>query len=384
MKRSAALIVTSVALAADMLIYGVAIPVLPRIASSAGADASAVSVLFACYAVAMLVATPFAGWLVDRIGHRLPMIAGLFALAASTVLFATLQAFPVLMAARVLQGVAAAFAWTAGLALIAAVFPAEERGKPLGIALSASGVGVLLGPAVGGFLADTWGTHAPFVLAAVVALLDGVARLVLVRDGDHAPAERPGRVWRHPSTALMFALTALGAGLIAFLEPILPLHAAAAFSADSNTIGLIFAGAVLAGAVSSSIGGFLADKLPRRLLAGAGAFVAAAGLVITGYAGTLWLVAVGLALVTVGAQLGLVTTIALISAIADDQSPPAYGAAYALYSIAYTTGMMVAPLLAAAGSAFLNFAWLTIAAAVLAAVIALVTTLTRTRTAVRV
>lgn len=384
MKRSAALLVTSVALAADMFIYGVAIPVLPKIASSAGADASAVSLLFACYALAMLLATPLAGWLVDRVGHRLPMIVGLFALAASTILFATVQAFPVLMLARVLQGVAAAVAWTAGLALISTVFPAEERGKAFGIALSASGIGVLLGPALGGFLADAWGTHAPFVLAAVVVALDGIARLVLIRDGEHTPAERPGQVWRHPSTPLMFALTALGAGLIAFLEPILPLHAASVFSASSNTIGLIFAGAVLAGAVAAPIGGYLADKLPRRVLAGFGAFIAAVGLLVTGTAGALWLIAIGLALVTVGAQLALVTTIALISAIADGQSPPAYGAAYALYSIAYTTGLMVAPLLAAAGSAFLQFGWLTVGAAALAVVVALITTLSRTRSAVSV
>jgi multidrug resistance protein len=378
------LTVTAVALAADMFIYGVAIPVLPRIASSTGVNASGVSILFACYALAMLVATPLAGWLIDRIGHRLPMIAGLFALAASTLLFATVQLFPFLMLARVLQGVSAAVAWTAGLALISTVFPAEERGKPLGLALSASGIGVLLGPAVGGFMADHWGMQAPFILAAVVVLLDGIARLALVRDGEHAPAERPGQVWRHPSTGLMFALTALGAGLIAFLEPILPLHAASTFSASSNTIGLIFAGAVLAGAVAASAGGYLADKLPRRVLAAIGAFIAAVGLLITGMAGAIWLIAVGLALVTIGAQLTLVTTIALISMIADDQSPPAYGAAYSLYNIAYTAGLMIAPLLAAAGSAVTSFAWLTVGAAVLAIVIALITTLSRPRSAVRV
>nr|WP_163569034.1 MFS transporter [Fodinicola feengrottensis] len=235
MKRSAALIVTSVALATDMLVYGIAIPVLPRIASSSGASASAVGVLFACYAIAMVIATPVAGVLVDRLGHRVPMLAGLFALAGSTVLFAVVQALPALMVARALQGVAAAVSWTAGLALIASVYPAAERAKPLGLALSASGLGVLLGPAIGGFLADHWGTRAPFMLAAAVALLDGVARVVLVRDGEHVPAERPGRVWRHPTTGLMFGLTALGAGLIAFLEPILPLRAAAAFSASTPT-----------------------------------------------------------------------------------------------------------------------------------------------------
>src|SRR5947208_9908173 len=110
-----------------MLVYGIAIPVLPRIASSVGANASMVSVLFACYAIAMLVATPLAGVVVDRIGHRVPMIAGLLALAASTVLFAAVQVFPVLMLARVLQGVSAAVAWTAGLALILTVFPAVRR-----------------------------------------------------------------------------------------------------------------------------------------------------------------------------------------------------------------------------------------------------------------
>ncbi|GAA1655280.1 hypothetical protein GCM10009765_00520 [Fodinicola feengrottensis] len=375
MKRSAALIVTSVALATDMLVYGIAIPVLPRIASSSGASASAVGVLFACYAIAMVIATPVAGVLVDRLGHRVPMLAGLFALAGSTVLFAVVQALPALMVARALQGVAAAVSWTAGLALIASVYPAAERAKPLGLALSASGLGVLLGPAIGGFLADHWGTRAPFMLAAAVALLDGVARVVLVRDGEHVPAERPGRVWRHPTTGLMFGLTALGAGLIAFLEPILPLRAAAAFSASTNTIGLLFAAAVLAGVIAASLSGFVADKVPRTALAAVGAVVAAGGLVLVAMSAALWMLGAGLVLVAIGSQLVLVPTIALISGIADEQSPPAYGAAYALYSIAYTTGLMIAPLLAAAGSAVLPFAGVGLAAAALAAVLAVATAL---------
>ncbi|WP_390624059.1 hypothetical protein [Fodinicola feengrottensis] len=109
--------------------------------------------------------------------------------------------------------------------------------------------------------------------------------------------------------------------------------------------------------IAASLSGFVADKVPRTALAAVGAaVVAAGGLVLVAMSAALWMLGAGLVLVAIGSQLVLVPTIALISGIADEQSPPAYGAAYALYSIAYTTGLMIAPLLAAARSAVLPFA----------------------------
>jgi MFS transporter, DHA1 family, solute carrier family 18 (vesicular amine transporter), member 1/2 len=376
-RRSAAVTVAAVALATDMFVYGVAVPVLPRIAAAHGASAAEVGVLFAVYAGALLVTTPVAGVLVDRVGNRVPMLAGLLVLAAAVLLFAFAQAYPTLVLARLLQGCAAAVSWTAGLGLIAAAYPAEEVGKPMGVALSSMGAGVLLGPLAGGLLAGHLGTRAPFLLAAAVAAADGVVRMTLIRDEPAPRRDTPARVWRHPAMPGLFGLTALGAGLVAFLEPVLPLHTATRFRATPGAIGLLFAVALLVGMVVAPVAGALADRLPRGRLAGAGALCAALALVVVSRAPSLWVAGAGLALAAAAAQLVLTPTLTLIAEVAGSQDPPAYGAAYAAYNVAYTTGLVVAPLLAGGGSSAVGFGRTTLAGAVLAALLGVAVTAAR-------
>jgi DHA1 family solute carrier family 18 vesicular amine transporter 1/2 len=62
----AALVVACLALFTDMFVYGLAIPVLPLLPPVVAAGPAATGVLFGSYAVAMIVATPPAGRLVDR------------------------------------------------------------------------------------------------------------------------------------------------------------------------------------------------------------------------------------------------------------------------------------------------------------------------------
>lgn len=345
-KSTSAVVVAAVALAADMFIYGMAIPVIPRIVAAQGASDAAIGVLFAVYAAALLIATPIVGKLIDKVGTRMPMLIGLLGLAASTVMFAFAQSFPGLLVARSLQGVAAAVSFTSGFALIASVYPAAERGKPMGIAMSAMGFGILLGPFAGGFLADQFGTRAPFYFAAAIVALDAIARVTLLKDVPHVPREAPSRVWRHPAMPLLFLLTAMGAGLIAFLEPVLPMHVTREFSASATAIGVIFGVAALIGASVAPMTGAIADKVPRTLLVLTGAVVAAAGMITTSLAGSLFLTGVGVTLTAIGGQIVLIPTLTLIGQVADSSSPPAYGASYSAYSIAYTAGLLVAPLAA--------------------------------------
>ena len=73
----------------DMLLQGLAIPVLPLLPSVVRQGAAATGVLFASYAVAMVIATLFAGRMVDRRGAKGLLVTGLIVLAVATLLFAT-------------------------------------------------------------------------------------------------------------------------------------------------------------------------------------------------------------------------------------------------------------------------------------------------------
>ncbi|TMF41799.1 MAG: MFS transporter, partial [Chloroflexi bacterium] len=77
----AILLVVTLAIFTDMLVYGLVVPILPRYATTLGASQAAIGLLFGSYAVALLVATPFWGILSDRVGRRGPMLWGLIGLA---------------------------------------------------------------------------------------------------------------------------------------------------------------------------------------------------------------------------------------------------------------------------------------------------------------
>lgn len=367
----AAVAVVALALAVDMFLYGSLVPllpVLPAVAESSGAA----GLLFAAYAVALLVATPVVGRWVDRNGPRGPLLAGLVALAVATALFAVVVDVPgtaglvALSLARVAQGLAAAASWAAGLALIASTHPPERRGTVMGLALSAVGVGVLLGPAVSGVLADAFGPRAPFVLVAVLAAADAVARIIWVGPTAGAPGSTPLRVVAHgPRAGLMIGLTALGAAAIAFAEPVLPLHLAV-LGLGSTAIGLVFGAAALLGGLAAPLAGIMTDRIGAGRMAALGTFVAAAGFVLCGLPVAAGSIA-GVLLVGVGAQLVLAPTLVLIGTLAEHIRPPAYGAAYALYNLAYTAGLAVAPLAAGTAAALAGVAATTIAAAVVSA-----------------
>ena len=344
----AALATAAVVLATDTFVYGLAVPVLPSIAGDLGASPTAVGLLFASYAAALLLATPFVGLWIDRSGARTPMLVGLVGLAAATLLFASARTFPLFVLARVLQGISAGVSWTAAFALIAATHPPGARGRAMGVALSGMTVGMLLGPPLGGLLLENFGTRVPFLLAAAVAGADGVARWILIGDdsasggGADEGREHPAR---HPDAPIVFALTALGAATIAFLEPILPLHLYGSLGAAPGVVGILFGLATLASAIAYPLVGALSDRLPGLTLALIGAFVGAGAVAATGVLPTVWAVGVALALVAVAAAFVLVPTLGLISGIAEAQDPPAYGAAYALYALAYVAGLTAGPLL---------------------------------------
>src|SRR5262245_37955362 len=115
------IVVVTVALFMDSLLYGLVIPLTA--ASPAGIDDHlTLAITYGAYAVGVLIATPILGTYTDRVGRRGPMLAGVLCQGFATLLFAIAGGVPALMLARVVQGVAAAATWTAGLALVADYF----------------------------------------------------------------------------------------------------------------------------------------------------------------------------------------------------------------------------------------------------------------------
>lgn len=344
----AALVVACFSLFTDLFVYGLAIPVLPLLPDVVAAGPSATGLLFASYAVAVIAVTPVTGRIVDRYGSRTPLLIGLAGLAAALALFAVGGPFWLLLVARAAQGVAAGMAWVASMSLIAAATPAHRRGEAFGVAMSAISVGMLIGPPAAGALVGALGTAAPFLLAAVLALVDGVLRIVLIRDDPRVTDDvaGPAAVLRVPGTAAVATGVAVGALLLAAIEPVLPVELTGRHGTGPVGIGLLFGVAVLTSIVANLVVGRWTATANPRLVLGGGLVVGVVALALIGLGPSLWVVGVGMGLLGIGSAAVLVPATTLIGTQGERAAPPTIGGAYALFNLAYATGMTVGPLLA--------------------------------------
>ena len=143
-------------------------------------DAS-IGLLFASKAVVQLLVNPISGSVIDRVGYEIPMVIGLSIIFFSTALFAFGQSYGVLFVARSLQGLGSAFADTSGLAMIADRYSEENgRQKAMAIALAFISFGSLFAPPFGGLLYEVAGKSLPFLVLAFIALMDGVMLLMVM------------------------------------------------------------------------------------------------------------------------------------------------------------------------------------------------------------
>ena len=86
-----------------------------------------------------------------------------------------------LIAARFLQGIGAAFSGTTGNAILVSSFPAERRGRVLGISVSAVYSGLALGPLLGGIITQSFGWRNLFLIAVVFGVFTTVISIIYLK-----------------------------------------------------------------------------------------------------------------------------------------------------------------------------------------------------------
>src|SRR4051812_9974327 len=130
------------------------------------------------------------GSLGDIFGARRVFLIGLVAFGATSVLCALAPTGNTLIAARALQGAAGALLTPAALATITSSFEGEERGLAIGTWTAWTGVGIVVGPLVGGWLVDVASWRAIF-LVNVPLVLGAIALVVVALPPGQRRRERP-------------------------------------------------------------------------------------------------------------------------------------------------------------------------------------------------
>jgi MFS transporter, DHA1 family, tetracycline resistance protein len=171
--RRAAVIFIFITVLIDILSFGVIIPVLPQLIKGfLGGDFAQAALwstlMSAVFSLVQFVFSPVQGTLSDRYGRRPVVLLSNLGIGLDFVFMALVNSIPLLFVGRVISGICAA-SFTTANAYIADVTPPEGRAKAFGMLGAAFGIGFIIGPAVGGFLAGV-SPRAPFWLAAGLAL----------------------------------------------------------------------------------------------------------------------------------------------------------------------------------------------------------------------
>jgi MFS family permease len=169
---------------------------MPGIARELGFAVAGSAWVIDAYSLAFTGALLASGALADRFGRRRSMLSGNAVFLVASIACGLATDGPMLLAARVLQGVGAAFMVTGAISLVAGAFPdLGQRARAFGIIGVISGVAMALGPTVGGLLASWLGwrwifyANVPFCIALAVL----VPRLVAEsNDPDGPPLDLAG------------------------------------------------------------------------------------------------------------------------------------------------------------------------------------------------
>ena len=171
----------------------IVIPVLPTILHDLDLNGSDLGMLVAVFAMFQMIASPFGGRFADKFGKKIIIIIGLLLFSISEFIFAMGNTFSILLVSRVLGGISAAFVMPGVNGMIGDLSTSENRAKNFSYMSAVINTGFIVGPGVGGFLAEI-SHRMPFYFAGalgIIALLFSVFLLKEASDDDSNETARP-------------------------------------------------------------------------------------------------------------------------------------------------------------------------------------------------
>uniref|UniRef100_H3CK06 Solute carrier family 18 member A1 n=1 Tax=Tetraodon nigroviridis TaxID=99883 RepID=H3CK06_TETNG len=312
-----------------------------------------VGFLFASKALVQLLVNPAVGPLTNRIGYHIPMFAGFIIMFVSTIMFAFAGTYALLFFARSLQGIGSSFSSVAvGLGMLASVYTDdEERGIAMGVALGGLAMGVLIGAPFGSVMYEFVGKSAPFLVLALLAVLDGALQMCILQPSKVSPGGLEGpplsRLLKDPYVLISAAGSLCFANMgVAILEPTLPIWMLQTMCSPKWQLGVAFLPASISYLIGTNLFGLLANKMGRSWLCSMlGMFLVGVSLLCcrSPFATSIYgLIGPNGGL---GFAIGMVDSsmMAIMGYLVDIRHASVYGSIYAIADVALCMGFAIGP-----------------------------------------
>ncbi|KAM5165349.1 MFS-type transporter SLC18B1 [Mantella aurantiaca] len=253
----------------SMICYSILGPFFPQEAVKKGLSNTVIGLIFGCFALLNFLSSLIFGKYLVQIGAKFMFVAGLFVSGVATVLFGLLDKIPdstvftvMCFLVRSVDAVGFGASITASFSILAEAFP-NNVATAMGFLEMFTGLGLVLGPPIGGLLYQAFGYEVPFIAIGGVVLLMVPLNIYLVPQYDALPSK--DSFWalvKLPKVMLMcFTIFSLSSCL-GFLDPTLSLFVIEKFHLKVGYVGLVFLGLALSYSLSSPLLGMISDKLP--------------------------------------------------------------------------------------------------------------------------
>ena len=228
--------------------------------------------------IIVCLAAPFWGRVADKKGRKITLIRSSFGMALCNILIAFQTTPEGVVLIRLIQGLVSGF-YSASITLIASESPIERTGWALGLLASANLAGSLIGPLLGGYIADTVGIRNDFIIVGALMGLAGVLATIFIHE-NYVPQPNPEKlsirklkeqIPEFNSIVALCVASFIYAICIMSLQPVISVYIKGIVPSDTENLafiaGAVFSAMGIAQLMSSSPLGKLVDKIgPRKVL----------------------------------------------------------------------------------------------------------------------
>jgi MFS family permease len=228
--------------------------------------------------IIMAIASPIWGQAADKYGRKPMLLRASLGMAIVVICMGFVQDVYQLIGLRMIQGIVSGFI-SAAITLVATQAPIERAGWALGTLSTGAVGGMLVGPLIGGYIAETWGLRSVFFATGAFLLIAFIASFLFIQEKFHAAKRKAfsfREVWDqlpNPQlTMTMFVTTFILQLALLSIEPIITVYISQLSQDKAHVVvmsGMVFAASGFANMLAAPRLGKLSDAIgPHKVMLG--------------------------------------------------------------------------------------------------------------------